>query len=118
MQTEFGSPCGPCVQLLKHSVIEGIEDHNRKGFLESTSFQWLTMADVIKLLHHKNAQINQLQLLGLNMARSLLSRASHLDAHKCFLMAVGEGNVKGIHRLVSVSRQAGESIYTILEKCG
>jgi hypothetical protein len=73
--------------------------------------------DVIKLLHQKNAQINQLKLSALNMARSLLSRASHLDAHKRFLMAIGEGNVKGIHRLVAVSRKAGESIYTILDKC-
>jgi hypothetical protein len=75
------------------------------------------MAGAIKLLHQKNAQINQLKLSGLNMARLLLSRASHLDAHKRFLIAVGNGNVKGIHRLVSVSRKAGESIYTILEKC-
>jgi hypothetical protein len=75
------------------------------------------MANLVDVLHQKNAQINRLKLSGLNMARSLLSRASHLDAHKRFLMAVGEGNVKGIHRLVSVSRKAGESIYTILDKC-
>ena len=116
-RTEPGSPCGPCARLLKHSVIEGIEDRNRNGFSEKTPFQWLTMADAINLLHQKNAQINRLKLTGLNMARSLLSRASNLDAHKCFLMAVGEGNIPGIHRLVSISRKAGESIYTILDKC-
>jgi hypothetical protein len=116
-QTESGKPCGSCAQLLKHDVIQGIEYRNRHGVSESTPFQWLTMADAITLLHRKNAQINQLKLAGLNMARSLLSHASHLDAHKRFLMAVGEGNIKGIHRLVSVSRKAGESIYTILDKC-
>ena len=75
------------------------------------------MAEAIKLLHQKNAQINWLKLSGLNMACSHLSRASHLDAHKRFLMAVGEGDIEAIHRLVSVSRRAGESIYTILDKC-
>src|SRR5258705_8240591 len=49
--TEPGSPCSPCAQLLRHSVIEGIEDRNRNGFSEKTPFQWLPMADVIKLLH-------------------------------------------------------------------
>jgi hypothetical protein len=116
-QDKSGNPCTPCAQLLKHRVIEGIEDRNRRGFAESTPYQWLTMADAIKLLHQKNAQINQLKLEALNTARSLLSRASDLDAHKRFLMAVGEGNLKHIHRLVSVSRKAGDSIYTILDKC-
>lgn len=51
------------------------------------------------------------------MARSLLSRASHLEAHKRFLVAVGQGNINGLHRLVSTSRRAGESIYSIMEKC-
>ena len=75
------------------------------------------MADAIKLLHQKTTQINQLKLAALNTAQSLLLRASHLDANKHFLMAVGEGNIKGIHRLGSVSRKAGDSIYTILDKC-
>jgi hypothetical protein len=55
--------------------------------------------------------------LSLNMAHSLLSRASHLDAHKQFLIAVGQGNINGLHRLVSTARHAGESIYSIVEKC-
>ena len=98
-KAESGNACSPCAQLLKHRVIEGIEDRNRHGFAESTPYQWLTIADAIELLHRKTAQINQLKLAALNTARSLLLRASHLDAHKHFLMAVGEGNIKGIHRL-------------------
>jgi hypothetical protein len=116
-QTESGGPCDSCKGLLKHNVIEGIEDRNRDGVSENTPFRWLTVANLADVLSQKNTYINQLKLLSLNMARSLLSRASHLDAHKRFLVAVGEGNIKGIHRLVSVSRKAGESIYTILDKC-
>jgi hypothetical protein len=84
-QTKSGTPCASCAGLLKNPVIKGIEDHNRHGFTESTPYKWLTMADAIELLQKKNAQINQLKLSALNMARSLLSRASHLDAHKTFL---------------------------------
>ena len=117
MRTESGEACDPCTRLLKHSIIEGIEYRNEHGIPENTPFKWRTMANLVDVLHQKNAQINQLKLSGLNMARSLLSRATHLDAHKRFLMAVSDGNVKGIHRLVSISRKAGESIYTILDKC-
>jgi hypothetical protein len=42
-QTELGKPCGPCAQLLKHDVIQGIEYCNRRGVSESSPFQWLTM---------------------------------------------------------------------------
>ena len=96
-RTESGSPCSPCAWLLKHHIIEGIEDCNKNGFSKDTPFQFLTMADTIKLLHQKNTQINQLKLAGLNMARPLLLCASHLDAHKHFLMAVGKDNIPGIH---------------------
>ena len=104
-QTESGSPCGPCAQLLKHHVIQGIKDHSKHRFAKDTPCQWLTMADMIKLLHKKNIQINQLTLTGLNMACSLLSHASHLHAHKCFLMAVGKGNIEGIHHLMKSRRE-------------
>jgi hypothetical protein len=83
----------------------------------STSYQWLTVAQLTDALHHKTAQANKLKLSSLNMARSLLSRASHLDAHKRFLVAVGQGNINGLHRLVSTARRAGGSIYSIVEKC-
>jgi hypothetical protein len=74
------------------------------------------MDNIVNLHRKKNSQINKLKLTGPNMARSLLSRARHLDAHKHFLLAVSEGNVPWMHTLVSVSRKAGDSIYTILEK--
>lgn len=51
------------------------------------------------------------------MTRSLLSCAFHLHAHKQFLIAVGQGNINGLHRLVSTACHAGESIYSIVEKC-
>lgn len=115
--TQSGKPCDPCHELLKHKVIEGIEHRNQHGFSENTPYHWLTVAELTNMLNRKNAQLNHLKLSGLNMARSLLSHTSHLDAHKRFVMAVGKGNVKGLHRLVSVSQNAGESIYTILDKC-
>jgi hypothetical protein len=112
-----GKPCDACRKLLKHKVIKGIEDRNQYSFSENTPYHWLTVAELANTLNRKNAELNQLKLSGLNMARSLLSRALHLDVYKQFVMVVGEGNVKDLHRLVSVSRKAGESIYTILYKC-
>ena len=113
----LGKPCDPCCKLLEHKMIEGIEDRNRHGFSKNTPYHWWTAAELVNMLNRKNNQLNHFKLSELNMARSLLSHASHLDAHKQFVMAIGEGNMKGLHRLVSVSRKAGESIYTILDKC-
>jgi hypothetical protein len=73
------------------------------------------MANIIGLLEQKNSQINDLKLAGLNMARSLLSRAQDIEAHKQLLLAVSEGKVARMHTLVSISRKAGNSIYAILE---
>jgi len=77
---------------------------------------WLTMADITTILHLKNEQLNQLCLAGLNMARSLLTRARQITALNRFVIAVGEGKVPRMHSLVSISRKAGDSIYAILEK--
>ena len=115
--SESNGPCDSCSKLRKHRVVEGIEDCNWHGVPISTSYQWLTVAQLTDALHRKTAEVNKLKLLSLNMAHSLLSRASHLDAHKQFLIAVGQGNINGLHRLVSTARHAGESIYSIVEKC-
>lgn len=74
------------------------------------------MTSVRDILDQKNVYINKLKLSGLNMARSLLSRARVIEAYKRFVHAVSEGNVPRIHTLVSISRKAGDSINTILEK--
>jgi hypothetical protein len=102
--------------LLNHDVIEGIQYRNRHGIAENTPYKWYSMANIIGLLERKNSQINDLNLAGLNMARSLLSREQHIEAHKRFLLAVSEGKVARMHTLVSISRKAGNSIYAILEK--
>lgn len=110
-------PCGFCLDLLNHSVIEGIQHRNLHGVLPNTPYIWLTMHETATLLRRKNAQINRLKLAGLNMAKALFVRARHIDAYKRFVVAVGEGKIPRLHTLVSVSRKAGDSIYAILEKC-
>jgi hypothetical protein len=91
------------------TVIEGIQHHNKYGAPKHIPWMWLT------ILHLKNKQLNQLRLAGLNMARSLLTRACQITALNRFVIAVGEGNIPRIHSLVSISRKAGGSIYAILE---
>jgi hypothetical protein len=80
--------CQPCSTLLTEDVISGSDEQNKNGIRDNTPYKWYTMADLIGLIQRKNAQINSLKLAGLNMARSLLARARHLEVHKCFLLVV------------------------------
>ena len=108
--------CLPCSSLLNHNVIDGIQHWNKHGVAPNMPYKWHTMASITVVVQTKNEHINKLKLAGLNMAQSLLSWACHLEAHKCFLLAVGEGKVARLHTLVSVSQKVGNGIYSILEK--
>jgi hypothetical protein len=70
------------------------------------------------LLRSKNRQINALKLDWLNLERSLLVRARHLEAFKRFLFAVAKGDIPRLHSLVDTMLQDGASIFAILEKIG
>jgi hypothetical protein len=70
------------------------------------------------LLRSKNQQINALKLDRLNLERSLLVRARHLEAFKRYLFAVAKGDIPRLHSLVDTMIQDGASIFAILEKIG
>ncbi|KAJ6609745.1 hypothetical protein B0H10DRAFT_1812907, partial [Mycena sp. CBHHK59/15] len=84
----------------------------------NTPFAYLTMGDMQKQLKLKNTQINNLKLTGLNLSRTLLVRARHLDGHSRFVLAVSKGDIPRIHSITSNHFENGGSIFSLMEKLG
>ncbi|KAJ6575900.1 hypothetical protein B0H10DRAFT_1837435, partial [Mycena sp. CBHHK59/15] len=76
------------------------------------------MGDTQTFLEKKNDQINRLRLSRLDLTRTLCVRATHLEAHSRFVLAVSQGNVPRIHSIVTNCIKHGDSIFSCVEKLG
>jgi hypothetical protein len=115
---ETDDECMPCATLGTLDVLVDILERVIQGPHKNIRWQYLTVQNLIDLLHHKNQQINALKLDRLNLERSLLVRARHLEAFKRFLFAVAKGDIPRLHSLVDTMLRDGASIFAILEKIG
>jgi hypothetical protein len=79
--TEMDKSCAPCASLGTLNILQCMIQGPQKNI----RWQYLTIQNLIDLLHGKNEQINSLKLNWLNLERSLLVRAQHLEAFKWFL---------------------------------
>jgi hypothetical protein len=116
--TETNEGCMPCASLGTLDVLVDILERVVQGPHKNIRWQYLTVQNLIDLLHRKNQQINTLRLDQLNLERSLLVRAQHLEAFKQFLFAVAKGDIPRLHSLVDTMLRDGASIFAILEKIG
>ncbi|KAJ7276899.1 hypothetical protein C8J57DRAFT_1584321 [Mycena rebaudengoi] len=114
--TLLSGVCSPCQLLLRQPLIKGLLDRNEHGSHVNTPFAYLTMGETQALLSKKNAQINNLKLIGLNLSRTLLVRARHLDVHSRFVHAVSQGNLPRIHSVINNSIAHGDSIFAINDR--
>jgi len=80
--TEMDKSCTSCALLGTLDVLDDILQRMIQGPHKNIRWQYLTVQNLIDLLHRKNEQINTLKLDRLNLERSLLVRARHLDAFK------------------------------------
>jgi hypothetical protein len=110
--------CPPCTSLGTLDVLVDILERMIRGPHENIRWQYLTIQNLMDLLHSKNQQINALKLDQLNLEPSLLVCARHLEAFKRFLFAVAKGDIPRLHSLVNTMIQDGASIFANLEKIG
>ena len=80
--TETDKSCAPCASLGTLDVLADILQRVIQGPHKNIRWQYLTIQNLIDLLHHKNEQINTLKLDRLNLERSLLVQAQHLEGFK------------------------------------
>ncbi|KAK6977813.1 hypothetical protein R3P38DRAFT_2809893 [Favolaschia claudopus] len=110
--------CYPCQRLLRHPVITRMLERNEDGIHPNTPFAYLTIDDTQNLLHKKNAQINGLKLAGLSLGRTLLRRATHLEAYSRLRIAISRNDVPRIHAIVGNDLKHGASIFKTLGNIG
>ncbi|KAF7968709.1 hypothetical protein HWV62_29672 [Athelia sp. TMB] len=108
--------CMPCSDLLQDNVVRGIVERLESGPHENIRWDYLNITNLVDLLERKNRQINSLKLDSLNLQRSLLVQARHLEGFKRLLFAVAKGDIPRLHSLVDTMLANGSGIFAILEK--
>jgi len=100
----FGSTaCQPCQHLIKNDKLKNILGWIEEGIHEKTGFAYHGFNCLQQMLHQKNQSIKFYRLQGLNQARKLLMKATALSDQKRLLMAIANGKVCRIDRLISIS---------------
>lgn len=108
--------CASCSALLQHNVVQGIVDRLESDPHENIRWDYLNITNFVDLLERKNRQINSLRLSSLNLQRSLLVRARHLEGFKRLLFAVAKEDIPRLHSLVDTMLANGSGIFAILDK--
>jgi hypothetical protein len=106
--------CQSCRELQKNKVLEGIIMRMKDGTVESSPYAYHGIDGLIRLLNRKNDCIEFHHLRGLNQAHNLLRKATVLDDHKRFLVAIASGKVQRVDALIRVALKQKKGIVAIL----
>ncbi|KAF8216255.1 hypothetical protein K438DRAFT_1901897 [Mycena galopus ATCC 62051] len=99
------SNCRACATLPQHPMLRGILERAVDGIPESANYA---------ALKHKNQQIKQLCLRGLNAVKRIAAQARSLTDHKHFVQAIGSRKVENVDHLVRVQLGRKQGIRGLL----
>lgn len=108
-------PCTFCRLLRYEATIMGIRYRAQDGAHEKTPHHYLSIGQLISKLNRQSHQISQLRLKGLNEGRKLTVRVRHLEASKRLILAISDVRIPRIHAVLSVARNNGSGIFTMLD---
>ncbi|KAF6755550.1 hypothetical protein DFP72DRAFT_1008601 [Ephemerocybe angulata] len=111
-----GVPCGPCASLVSSPVIAGIEARMNTKPHASTPYAYLPAHDLIETLRTKNTQIQTLRLKGMNHVRQLLRSSTAISDHKRLVVAVSEGSIARVDRVIHAALKKKRGVVGILEQ--
>ncbi|KAK0493957.1 hypothetical protein EDD18DRAFT_1310464 [Armillaria luteobubalina] len=103
----LGHVCQPCLFLVIGSA--------RTASHENSTLAYQSLGGLTDIVHHKDWQINALNLLHLNLEQKLLGHACALGDCKWLVWQIGHGNYTNVDRLVRVALSRGRGIRGILE---
>jgi hypothetical protein len=83
-----GRACQDCCALTSIPLYAGIMDRIRCGMHESTPLVYHGVGGLIEVARQKSEQVCQVQLTRLNTSWKLLGKATALDSHKQWMMAI------------------------------
>ncbi|KAF6746501.1 hypothetical protein DFP72DRAFT_823118 [Ephemerocybe angulata] len=111
-----GVPCKPCASLMGSPVVKGIEERMRTTPHPSTPYAYLGMDNLVDALRTKNTQIQSLRLSGMNHVRQLLRNTAAISDHKRLVVAIGEGSVARVDRVIHAALKKKRGVLGILEQ--
>jgi hypothetical protein len=104
-----GKQCRNCKVLSESSMLQGIVNRIEMGVHENSRLCYHGIGGLVKIVRQKTGQVQALRLRRLNDARKLTAKATALENHKQWMMAIGSGKVERVDRLVraGISRKVG-----------
>ncbi|KAH8992886.1 hypothetical protein EDB86DRAFT_2806036, partial [Lactarius hatsudake] len=86
------------------------------GVHENTPLIYHRIGGLVEVARHKTEQVWQLQLTKLNASRRLLGKATALDNHKQWIMAIASGRVDRVASLVQAGLKHKAGIKTLIQQ--
>jgi hypothetical protein len=113
-----GSACKDCRALMSIPLYIGIMDRIRNGVHENTPLIYHGVGGLVEVTRRKTEQVRQLRLTKLNASRQLLGKATALDDHKQWMMAIASGQVNRVASLVQAGLKNKARIKTLIHQYG
>ena len=107
--------CRLCQDLLLNNIVEGILQRIETGVHENTPLAYQPIGGLIELVRRRNESLEVLRLTKLTMTRKLVARARTLDAHKKFIMALGDSHVNRLDALIRAGLKGNMGIHGMIE---
>lgn len=111
-----GRACDDCRALTSIPLYNKIMDRIRNGVHENTPLIYHGFGGVLEVARRKTEQVRQLRLTKLNTSRKLLSKATALDDHKQWMMAIASGRVERVASLVQAGLKHKAGIKTLIQQ--
>jgi hypothetical protein len=110
------SACQECRALTSTPLYAGIMDHIQNGMHESTPLVYHGVGGLIEVARQKSERVRQVQLTKLNTSRKLLRKATTLDSHKQWVMAIASRQVDRVASLVQAGLKHRAGIKTLIQE--
>jgi hypothetical protein len=111
-----GGMCKNCQKLTSSSLYTGIMERIRFGAHENIPLAYHGVGGLMTIARRKTDQIEQLRMSKLNDSRKLLVKASTLEDHKQWILAIASGRVDRVASLVQAGLKHRAGIKTIIQQ--
>jgi hypothetical protein len=111
-----GQVCVACEALKSTSLYDGIMHRINRGVHENTPLHYHGLGGLITTIQRKNEQVQRLRMTKLNNSRKLLGKATALEDHKQWILAVASGRVDRVASLVQAGLAHRAGIRTLIQQ--
>jgi hypothetical protein len=111
-----GSACNDCRALTSIPLYVNIMNRVRNGVHENAPLIYHGFGGLLEVARRKTEQLRQLRLTKLNASRKLLGKATALDDHKQWMMAIASGRVDRVASLVQAGLKNKAGIKALIHQ--